>query len=200
MSDIDLRQMIMVTAHHEAGHAVAAVLRGGTLVSITVSDDGETGFTRHRSGVFDAGFIAYAGQWAEATYGARAGVLPHGMKTAVEYLEEKLRHARDELEWGDASELGDDHDLDVVIPELDQAREFLNLSAENIPDDAPPLMRESILREASEGGDLALLRTWGEELTEAWPVIQQVAALLVEGRTVTHADVRRLSQGVGRFV
>lgn len=55
-----------VAAHHEAGHVVAAILRGAThLHDITARHDG-TGFTGARFVAFDGPFFAFGGIWAEA--------------------------------------------------------------------------------------------------------------------------------------
>lgn len=65
-----------LTAHHEAGHTVAAVMRGGSSfrsVDLSRADDGH-GLTLHRSKRIDGPFIAYAGPWAEARYLWPAGV------------------------------------------------------------------------------------------------------------------------------
>ncbi len=59
-------------AHHEAGHAVAAVARGERLVFITLQPTGDldamTRYTNSGDPVALA-FISYAGAWAEARYG-----------------------------------------------------------------------------------------------------------------------------------
>ncbi|CAM3829609.1 M50 family metallopeptidase [Tsukamurella strandjordii] len=59
-----------LAAHHEAGHAMAAVMRGGSSLraaSIDLDRPGH-GLTRFRSAQWDFGFIAYAGPWAEARF------------------------------------------------------------------------------------------------------------------------------------
>lgn len=59
-----------LTAHHEAGHAVASVMRGGSSfrsVDLSRADEGH-GLTLHRCKPTDGPFIAYAGPWAEARY------------------------------------------------------------------------------------------------------------------------------------
>lgn len=65
-----------LTAHHEAGHAVAALMRGGgELLSITIEPTAQyAGFTRTRHQIWDAAFVTFAGPWAEAraTWGPRA--------------------------------------------------------------------------------------------------------------------------------
>jgi hypothetical protein len=65
----------LVNAHHEAGHAVAAVLRGGVVEHIALGDPTDDGLldahrelvgrTRHTSAPADWPFIAFAGPWAE---------------------------------------------------------------------------------------------------------------------------------------
>lgn len=60
--------MYRKTAYHEAGHAVAATMRGGAeaVRSIYIDwDQAGHGMTWHRSKVCDNPFIAYAGAWAE---------------------------------------------------------------------------------------------------------------------------------------
>ncbi|WP_020109603.1 M50 family metallopeptidase [Nocardia sp. 348MFTsu5.1] len=61
-------------AMHEAGHAVAAVLLGGTITEVTLDPDGGglTGFTGVSTGAVPE--VAYAGPYAEARH--RAGRLP----------------------------------------------------------------------------------------------------------------------------
>lgn len=58
-----------LTAFHEAGHAVAVILRSGTIIAIAIRPDGgEThhGATDHYGADWANPFIAYAGPWAEA--------------------------------------------------------------------------------------------------------------------------------------
>lgn len=57
-------------AFHEAGHAVAAVMRGGsTLLSVTLSTGTHgAGITWVRHKVWDLAFLTFAGPWAEARY------------------------------------------------------------------------------------------------------------------------------------
>jgi hypothetical protein len=62
------RHRLAITAHHEAGHAVAAVMRGGgelLLISIEPTVD-YLGHTQTRGKIFDAAFFTFAGPWAEA--------------------------------------------------------------------------------------------------------------------------------------
>src|SRR4051794_12442550 len=49
-----------LAAWHEAGHAVAAVMRGGSsLTSVTLGARHGEGLTNHRSKSFDSGFITF---------------------------------------------------------------------------------------------------------------------------------------------
>ena len=61
--------VLAMTAHHEAGHAVAAAMRGHEPYLIRIDQQGG-GHTRYgaRGAYDDAAFIAYAGIWAEARY------------------------------------------------------------------------------------------------------------------------------------
>jgi hypothetical protein len=65
----------VVVAHHEAAHAVAAVLRGGEVLHVVVGDPTDAGLVdverelmgraRHRSAPWDVPLVAFAGPWAE---------------------------------------------------------------------------------------------------------------------------------------
>jgi hypothetical protein len=57
-----------LTAHHEAGHAVAVLMRGaGQLHYIDLNATDEyLGYTHYASKPCDSAFITYAGVWAEA--------------------------------------------------------------------------------------------------------------------------------------
>lgn len=69
-----------ITAHHEAGHAAASVMRGGsTFRSVDLTNaDGGHGLTLFRAKATDHPFIAYAGPWAEARLQWPAGVALDG--------------------------------------------------------------------------------------------------------------------------
>ena len=65
------------TAHHEAGHAVAAVARGGTLIKVhlgkvdwTTRDDSrdKPGETHHDTTSANEPFVTFAGPWAQAMW------------------------------------------------------------------------------------------------------------------------------------
>lgn len=57
-------------AHHEAGHAVAAVHRGGYVQEVRLAGDGpdDIGFVKHWSSPANAPFVTFAGPWAEARW------------------------------------------------------------------------------------------------------------------------------------
>ena len=163
-----------LTAFHEAGHAVAALMRGGSsLLSVSLSDTHGEGITWHRSHVWDQPFIAYAGPWAEARY-----------------------------EWGDRplDDLNDDgctfedelagclfqggSDDSVVIDRalgLGSIAAELGLDAGN-PDAVNRLREIAAARES----------VWQMELERAWLAVCAVAPRLVAGETVTNAEVAAL--------
>ncbi|MGY1697374.1 hypothetical protein ACI780_20945 [Geodermatophilus sp. SYSU D00814] len=63
-----------LAAWHEAGHAVAAVMRGDSrLITVGLGDRHGEGTTWRRGAAWDGPFVAYAGPWAEArrTWGDR---------------------------------------------------------------------------------------------------------------------------------
>lgn len=65
MIDIDQR---VITAHHEAGHAVAAEMRGdGEVRALAIEPtDQYLGKTWFRAKPADLAFVTFAGPWAEA--------------------------------------------------------------------------------------------------------------------------------------
>ena len=70
LSSMNAPQVLLQTAHHEAGHAVACLLRGeGEVDAVSLSGDrhGE-GLTSGRMKPADEAFISYAGPWAEGRY------------------------------------------------------------------------------------------------------------------------------------
>lgn len=69
-----------IAATHEAGHAVAACMRGGSLLrSVHLGQTHGTGLTILRGKVWDQPFFTWAGCWAEArlAWGAKPVELPY---------------------------------------------------------------------------------------------------------------------------
>ena len=163
-----------LTAFHEAGHAVAALMRGGSsLLSVSLSVAHGEGITWHRSHVWDQAFIAYAGPWAEARY-----------------------------EWGDRplDDLDDDGcTFDEVIagctlaggagdaPIIDQGLSPEGIAAELGADSGSADVADQ-LREIAAARE----STWRMELERVWPTVGTVAARLLAGETVTNAEVAAL--------
>jgi hypothetical protein len=163
-----------LTAHHEAGHAVATLLRGGgELLWITIEPTSKyLGYTGHRTkavAVGDRMFITFAGPWAEA----RAG----WPQPSIDGEDDDGCIFDDHLfaAWA--------HNRDGDFDAYEQMRVddlgMLTLAAEHCGI-TPGELREQ------QGG------LWRDELERAWGVIQQVAKLLLTGATVTDAVVREL--------
>lgn len=153
-----------ITAHHEAGHAVAAVLRGGSsLTSVTLSEAHGEGITWGRHKPADSSFFAYAGPWAEARYAWPADVPLDG----------------EDAEWLTF----EDYVTGVILHQ---------------PSDAAAVAAhdQQVMDLRAQGLDVpAAYTVWHDELERVWPAVQQVAAWLLDGRTVTDADVRALVDG-----
>ena len=114
-----------LTAYHEAGHAVAAVVSGRQLISVSIGDNPSI---RSRGSRKSRGFVSYAGPWAEGR-----------------------------AEW----------DLGPIVG-LD---EHVGCAVYRSSSDAAVFEREPDW----------VVRRWGEELEALYPLIQQVAEMLLEG-------------------
>jgi excisionase family DNA binding protein len=154
---------VYLVAHHEAGHAVAAVMRGGgELVSITIEPTDEyAGHTQTRLKPWsdDAAFVTYAGPWAEARFQWPLPTL-HGDDddgcTFEDYIIAAFLNNID----GDGKQYRDD---------LDRERQGYGKHYDRLVNVA---RREQF---------------WStRELEGVWPVMQSVAALLLAGDTVDH--------------
>jgi hypothetical protein len=157
------------TAHHEAGHAVAAVVRGGKLVHVHMESarqwDGRTegiaGVTRHMSHRNNQPFVIFAGVWADAKWQVSNEPDIDGdepLDVMNEYLWPELNFAQGDDGW--------EYESRVL--------EFESLSAElgfsnNIP--------------RSWEFD------WANELNDLWPAICAVATMILEGMVVDHDAV-----------
>lgn len=161
---------LAVTAHHEAGHAVATVMRGGAeLVSVTIeSAEDYLGRTTQRIKPTDSAFVTYAGPWAEARYLWQTE--PTGEFDFEDYV-------------GGA-----------LLSNPDDAKQYQQAIA------AERAMLESAINNTgialAELLDVAgREQLWGRELEDRWPEIQQVARMLLDGEGVDHETVDRLLWG-----
>ncbi len=144
-----------VAAHHESGHAVAAVMRGGTFSNITIEPEGNRfGYIETQVKSYHAAFVAYAGPWAEAR-----------------------------AEWTKPLD-GEDDDGSTFDDYLARAfgrnaggdlREYLRCS----------LADAAVYGDVNTWLTFASERRWGSELEAKWPVIRQVAELLTSGADLT---------------
>jgi hypothetical protein len=156
-----------LTAYHEAGHAVAAVMRGGgELLAITIEGtDDYAGKTWTRAKVFDAAFLSFAGPWAEA----RA-------QWPMRTLDGK---DRDGCVFGDYLTAAWLHNCDG---DGERYEEHLAAEAEMYGDHVA-----QVCGPQREDG-------WTSELAQHWSVIRAVAKLLVAGKTLDHDTVDGLLQ------
>ncbi|MGV9861890.1 hypothetical protein [Rhodococcus koreensis] len=159
-----------VVAHHEAGHACAAILRGGASITSIHLDPVRPGYgmTHMRAKAYaDGGFIAWAGCWAEARYRWGDRPLDQDDDDGLEFVD----HVQGVL----LEQPGDRADV------IEQEENFARLAA-MAPGD------EIDVRAAT----IATYQVWHIELEQAWPAMQRVAELLLAGATVTDAQVRAL--------
>ncbi len=148
-----------VAAFHEAGHAVAAVMRGGsTLTSVSLDEQVHgAGITWSRAHVWDQAFIIWAGPWAEA------------------------RHA-----WGDRPLDGEDEDGCTLADYVFGV--FLTQPVDSADYDRATRADDE-LGSDGRGRGVAECVVWPAELQQVWPAVEHVAARLLEGDAVAHAEV-----------
>ncbi len=152
------------SAHHEAGHAVAAVSRGGRLTDVylrtadlsTHDDSADTpGGTVHLSHRQDAPFVTFAGPWAQAMWTVEND-------PDVDDVDEALDYAWDDNADGDTAKYQARVEiLETVAAQLGFGRVGPRWEID-----------------------------WDEELTELWPAICDIAALLIDGKPVSHDTVQ----------
>ena len=153
-------------AHHEAGHAVAVIVRGGTLKDVFLgtadwsTDDTSAdtpGGTRHRTAWEAQPFVTFAGPWAEAMW-----TVEHD--DDIDDLYEALDYAWQENSDGDTAKYG------ARVSLLSAAAAELGF--------------------ATIGRDWEV--EWAAELEPLWHIVCQVAALLIDNQPVTHDVVQSL--------
>ena len=155
-----------LTACHEAGHAVAAVLRGGTFDCISIEPTVTRDGFIHTRGVkaCDAEFVIFAGPWADARADWPALTLDRvdgDGSTFDDYLTASMR--------------ANANDLRQYVPERDIPFELLFTAGREVPQ--IPLARD---------------QSWYVELETCWPTIQLVASMLMSGVAVTAEAVGTL--------
>src|SRR5271155_3311720 len=153
-----------ITAHHEAGHAVAAVMRG-ELISTTIEPtDDYLGYTEFcvKAWGSDETFVTFAGPWAEARAQWPGGDEDDEGCTADDYI-------------AGAFLANLDGDLDDYRGHLDRERALYGVWFDWI-------VGKGVKREVG----------WSRELEGVWPAIKAVAGLLLDGEHVDHATVEGL--------
>lgn len=152
------------TAHHEAGHAVTAVARGGTFDGFTIeATAARDGWVHVMHDPVHRDFVTFAGPWAEAraewTGRPLDGVNEAGL-TFHDCIRGILRCS--------------DSDLRSYAPELDH---FALALDETASDELIPLARDD---------------SWYGELETLWPTMAIVAEMALRGDEVTTERVRVL--------
>ena len=170
---------LTVTAHHEAGHAVAAVMRGGSSLRSIDMENAHNGHatTWHRSKPVDAPFIAYAGPWAEARYQWPDAIPLDGLDDEGLTFDDHVAGVM----------LQQSEDAAAVAPNDAQYRAFRQSVADMSAN--PPPHYDELVRSVEGSGPYDV---WQRELVRAWPAIQAVAARLVAGDDLEDDDVRQL--------
>lgn len=158
-----------LTACHEAGHAVAAVMRGGTFSSISIDPTVTTdGVTHVQCASCDREFVIYAGPWAEA----RANWPLNLSLDAVD------AHGRTFARSIDVAFLCNADDLRQYEPSVDIPLAYLLAGVwDNGPPPQVPGPRDP---------------SWSVELESGWPTMLSVAEMLMHGVQVDTNLVRRL--------
>ncbi|WP_077080446.1 hypothetical protein [Mycobacterium numidiamassiliense] len=148
-------------SHHEAGHAVAVVARGGTLVQSSLAPaqwSGEPavhGATEHQTADENRAFVTFTGPWAEARWLLENEIYGHAdLAQALAYV---WRH----------------HDSGDRIFYVNHVNQF---SEHDLHGEFALTYRP--WEEA-----------WITELTPLWPAVCEVAGWLTDGQTVTHEMV-----------
>ena len=161
-----MREERIIYAHHEAGHVVAAVMRGGTeLHSVTLGEIHGWGLTRSRQW-WDHGFIVWAGPWAEARY--LWGERP------LDVEDEDGAMFADHVGGVLMGQSGPGGDLSEYMAAM-EARNWMMMAS----------LGPDSVREMEWGSE----QHWLLEMEEQWKVVRTIAARLHRGDRITDADV-----------
>jgi hypothetical protein len=157
------------TAHHEAGHAVAAVARGGRLVDVSLGEvdwfdldtsSDQAAFVRHESTLENQPFATFAGPWATAMWMTAENDPddePIDFDEALDYA------------WADSSD-GDQAKYENIVGQLEGVAATLGL----------------VGIYGGEAVGRAWENDWRDELEQLWPAVREIAAKLLDGTEVTH--------------
>lgn len=172
-----------LTAHHEAGHAVAALACGGGLISITIGPTPEHPEYAGNTGVrvekwWHLPFVVYAGPWAEA----RSQWTRYSLDSLDDEDDDAVRSVTTSA-WRSTST------VTVTSTSTSSWRKGYFRTARG-PSRRPPEWlkfsgrpRDEVIAERGQG--------WSRQLEElCWPVIRVVAGMLLDGCTDVDAITR----------
>lgn len=173
-----------LTAHHEAGHAVAAVMRGGgTFTSITITPTADcAGMTRTQVMVWDAPFVVYAGPWAQARARWSEPTLDDDDADGCCFEDHVFAALMENPDDFDSYRQHLDHP--ILVARYDHERKMAQKHPERFDNES-----------GSFNHIAAQEHLWTFELERVWPVIEQVAQALLNGTAVTPDQVDTLLWG-----
>lgn len=152
-------ELLDKTLHHELGHAVAAVLRGGHLHFVKVDPEEGIGLTRWEPAAGDTkstAFVAWAGAYVEHLW-----LMEHDADNAESAEGDPASAARELLDGIDLEQ------YDAAVDELEQVAERLGLT---------PLAE-------------SWCRSWANTLNDFYPTIETLTARMRAGEDITHEAV-----------
>jgi hypothetical protein len=183
-------EKLRVSAHHEAGHAVAAVLVGGSVEHLRLTDDRDSskwGNCRSTmpTTVAKRGFNTFAGPWADVRAQWPEGAPLDGVDANGRTFSQCVAQEFAEDLYGDGL-LDEDPSLD--LPELHE----LGVEPDLFGDDL-----ESYLWIWEQSGGNAADRAtveaeWLGKLEVLWPIIQALATQLLAVRDMDGVDVHAI--------
>lgn len=171
-------------AAHEAGHAVAVIMRGHRVTKVWAYPQARfSGRVEHDRLGRDGAFVAFAGLWAEARYAWEWDrIYEHDAATFNDYLTQQLTPET----TGSSSDLREVFSITDRWRSKGQGAVMHALNTGKLSEsDLKQLMADNAQKLTEVEVLEAKKRTeWDAELESLWPLIQEVADLLTVGKSV----------------